>query len=509
MKNGLLVLVIFSLLLAVPASASVEAGIEVVVDNNAVCPCSTLSTEDFGVFIENLDSRTQEYEFELVLPDDEFWSGFIVPNETFAAGEVKSIAAFITASCWIKPGLYQVSVKSLSPVSGKSQIKKFDVEVLKCRWVEVAADEYEVCQGQEAVFDIDFVNEGDNDEKVRIIASEDWVSFEEEVFEIDAGEERTMEVTFLAPEDVDGEHEITLELASEISYVRNRQTINVDVRKCYDTEFTVTPDRQEVCPCRTADFELEIKNTGLMEDEYTIRYGDQSSEMSIASGGSGKVSLSIDVPCDKEAGEYPIDIEIESHSPASSRVVVSVIPIDQCYNVYVYSEDAVNVRPVEVGESETYEVVAVNKGRFEQEYELVLEAPYWIYMSDYETALGPGDSKSFYVYAAPEYETGAGEYPISVAAVGENEKASIGFSVVVVSEFNLTEQEEAASEEESAGEEAVEEAGDNITVESTIPTGEVVGDETEGRPWSQIVLISILAIAVVFVLVLRFVVMMK
>ncbi len=514
MKKVFFILVMFSLLFAFPASASIEAGIEVVVDSNTVCPCSTLSAGDFEVFAENLDSRAQEYEFELVLPNDDLWSGFIVPSETFAAGEVKSIAAFITPSCWVKPGVYQVSVKSSSPISGKTRIEDFEVEVLKCRWVEIAADHYEICQGQESTFDLTLINEGDNDEKVEITASEDWVTFDEAIFEIDAGEEKELEVTFLAPEGVEGEREITLELASQISYVRNRQTITADVRNCYDTEFTVAPERQEVCPCGTAGFELEIKNTGLMEDQYTIRYGGQSSEMSIVEGGTGKISLSIDVPCDKEAGEYPIEIEIESHSPESSTVVVGVFPAEQCYNVYLYSEDAADAEPLAVGESGTYEVVAVNKGMFSQEYELAVEAPYWVYMSDYETELSPEESKLFYVYAAPEYETGSGSYPVIVEAIGENEKGSIEFDIVVVSDFTPTE-EEVAAPEEQAGEEAAEEpAGEdaegNVTeVESAVPTGQVVGEEAGERPWSQILLISILAIAVVFVLVLRFVVMMK
>ncbi len=495
MKNGLLVFLIVSLLFAVPAAASVEAGIEVDIEKNALCPCSTLTNEDFQVIATNLDSRTQKYEFELILPEDELWSGFIVPNESFAGNEAKSIAAFITPSCWVRPGVYEVGVKSISPVSGKTNIKKFDIEVLKCRWVEVVPGTYDVCQGKEATFDLKIVNDGDNDEKVMITASEDWLTFENDVFEIESGKGKTLGMTFLAPEDVEGEKEITLELASQISYVRNRETITANVRKCYETEFTVNPERQDVCPCGTADFTLEIKNMGLMEDQYTIRYGEQSSQMSIAEGGTGKVALSIDVPCDKEAGEYPLEIEIDSNAPVSSTVTVGVFPSEQCYNVYLYSEDAVNVKTVNVGESDAYEVVAANKGMFAQEYELALEAPQWVHMSDYSAELGPGESKSFFVYAAPEYETEAGSYPISVSAVGEHEEASVEFEIVVTTEFTP------AAEGEPG-----------ITVESSVPTGEVVGEgtaEEETRPWSQIVMISILAVAVVFVLVLRFVVMMK
>ena len=43
----------------------------------------------------------------------------------------------------------------------------------------------------------------------------------------------------------------------------------------------------------------------------------------------------------------------------------------------------------------------------------------------------------------------------------------------------------------------------------SIPAGEAVGGEGSDRSWSQIVMITILAIGVVFVLILRFVVMMK
>ncbi len=509
MKYAFIAFLIAALMAATPAAALVEADVQVDVHSNTLCPCSTLTTEDFEVFVKNMDSRTQEYRLELILPDDELWSGFIVPNVTLSANDVQIAAAFVTSSCWVKPGVYTVGVKVISPVSGESSVKNFDVEVLKCRWVEVTADEYELCQEEESTVELTFVNDGDRDEKIKLSTSEAWAVFPDDSLEIARGEEKTVELVFTPSDDIEGEQTVTLNLDSEISYMRNKEKLSATVRDCYGTELSVEPSRQNVCPCQTADFTLEVKNAGLLEDQYTIRYGDESSEMSIVRNGTGKVSLAIDVPCDKEEGDYPLEIEIDSNDPVSSTVIVGVLSAFECYNVYLYSEDAVNVRPVEIGESETYEIVAVNKGKFTQSYELVLDAPYWIHMSDYGTELAPGNEKFFYVYAAPEYAVEAGSYPVYVAAVGENEKASIEFEVVVVSNFTITEEdEEAVAEEAAETEEPSDALGEEMEADISLPTGQVIG-EGEDRPWSQIVMISILAIAVVFVLVLRFVIMMK
>ncbi len=527
MKNGLSLFVIFSLLLAVNASAAVQAGIDIEIESSTLCPCSTLSAEDFKVFVTNMDSRTQEYEFSLTLPDNELWSGFIVPNESFTGDETKSVAAFVTPSCWVKPGIYRIGVNAVSPVSGEMTTRNFDVEVLKCRWVNVATEEYEICQEDISYAELTFTNEGDNDENVKLSTDTNWAVFAEETLEISGGEEKTVKLLFKPPEEFEGETIITLNMESEISYMRNREDMVAIVKNCHETEFTVEPVRQDVCPCQTADFSLEIKNAGIMEDEYTIMYGDQSSVMSVADNGTGMVALSIEVPCDKEEGEYPLQIAIDSNDPVNSTVVVGVLPSLECYNAYLYSDDAVNVKPVGVGESDTYEMFLANRGKFDQSYSLGIEAPEWVHMSDYEAYVAVGGEEVFYVYAAPEYEVEAGGYPVYVGALGENDGASIEFEVVVVSNFTVTEEEvetvdEVSEEtEEVAEEEQVEDVVSkeedtgsediSIEVDTSIPTGEVVSEDNavSEKPWSQVVMISILAVAVVFVLVLRFVVMMK
>jgi len=506
MKYALLAVFLVALLWAAPASAVIEAGIDVNMHTSSLCPCSTLAAEDFDVLVTNLDARPQVYNLELVLPDDELWSGFIVPYANLSGNEMKKAAAFITPSCWAKPGMYTIAVRAVSEESGKVTEKTFDVEVLKCKWVEASVAEQDTCQGKESRFDIEFTNEGDSDEKVRLLPSEDWVSFSTDEFSIANGEKKTVEAAVIPPDGLEGSKDITVEVQSEISYMRNRFTIPLKVSKCYGTELTVSPESAQVCPCRSAEFMLVIKNTGLMEDEYTINYGGQSSSMLIGSGETGNASLTIEVPCDKEAGEYPLDVSVDANEPASSSFIVEVLPQKTCYDLYLYSDDAVNVKAVKVGESETYALVLFNRGKFSESYRISLDGPSWTHLSEHEAELAPGEKTEFYIYAAPEFETQAGSYPVTVTASAEHESTSLQFEIVAVSNFTVTE-----STDESVQEAAADnESNETSEYHQDIPTaGNVVGSGGFGDSWTQIAMISLLGMIVVVILVIRFVFLIR
>ncbi len=515
---------VFALVLLSPSVlAYTDASIDIRSRVNATCPCSTLTGDDMNVVVKNLGTSRETYQLYLILPDDDLWSGFISPTITLSPEEEGSAGAvFITPSCTVEPGVYTVGVMVKSTVSDKAFVKEFDLRVLPCHWFVFETGEYDLCQGIDSLFEIGIENEGISDEKVELSASEDWVSFPVSTVEIEKDGEEMVNVLFSPPADEFGLKNVTIMARSLTSYATREKTITANVRECYSADIDIEPSALEVCPCKAARFVLEIRNMGLMEDMYQVTYSNKSSEVTLAPGDGEGVMVSVDIPCDAEGGDYPLEVSIDSHTPEMIEAIIGVKPYDECYAVSMSIDD--RSKEVEVGKAVTFTMEIENTGEFEQVYELLVDAPGWVHLSDSQARLAPGEGKDIYLYAAPNYYIQAGSYSAAVSAMSETEQAGLELEIDVQSEFSIEPGEE-ANETPPAPEEVIvpeppappEEAGEigegeNITLNISIPTGAVVVGEAadeEDRPWTQIMLLTVLAIGVVFILILRFVIMIK
>jgi len=495
--SAFLIFTLFSLSPSVFAYS--DAGIEIQCRVNATCPCSTLTPDDINVLVTNLGTSRETYQLSLDLPAGGLWSGFIPPTITLSPEEQGSAGAiFITPSCGVEPGIYTLGVVANSTISDKSFSEEFEIEVLPCHWLEIEADEYELCQGIDSSFDIGITNDGISDEKIKVSASEEWVTFPVSMIEVEEGEKKTVEMLFSPPADEAGMKNVTISVESLTSYARREKTILTNIRECYSGAISIEPMRRDVCPCKTAGFSLKIGNTGLLEDTYVIMYNNQSSEISVGPGETGRVELSVDVPCDKEQGDYPVLITMDSRTPGKTSVTLGVLPMRDCYSVLLSTENS--TKTVAVGKAVTYRFTITNNGKFSQVYELLIDAPGWVHLSDSRLELEPGGGGDVYLYAAPNYYTQAGNYSAAVSAVSEIEQAGLEFKVNVLSgfSFDINETPEGIL------------SASNITMNISIPTGGIIaGEDEKETSWTQIMMLTILALGVVIILILRFVIMLK
>lgn len=527
MKNLYAAYVLIALVLISPtALAYTDVGIDVQTRVSSTCPCTTLTGEDINVIIKNLGTSRETYQLSLALPDDETWSGFISPTITLSPDEEGSVGAFfLTPSCSVDPGTYSVGVMVNSTSSGKGYLKEFEVGVLTCHGIEIEAEEFKLCQGIESVLSINVSNTGMGDERIKLTASESWIGFPAKTIDIDKGEEIEVSVLFSPPGDESGKKIFTVTAESTTSYASAEETYTADVRVCYSSVASIEPERIVVCPCETAEFVLSIYNTGLMVDTFVVSFNDGSSEMTIWPGEKDELKVPIDIPCDMEEGEYTVVVSIESMTSGTAEAAIDVLSSSECYSVSLTTGN--DMETVEVGKAVTYTITISNDGRFDQEYELLIDAPDWIHLSKKQVALGPGEGKDVYLYAAPNYYIAAGNYSAALSAMSETEQAGLEFKVNVNSDFsieeaippdveepltdNKTEAVVIPPDSDTGQEDQVREGDGNITMNISIPTGGLIaGDaEEQDRPWNQIMLLTILAIGVVVILILRFVIMIK
>jgi len=488
MKASLMAFLIIAFIAAVPAQAYSEASIDVKLANGTLCPCSTLTSDDVSVTVKNTGTSTETYQLELELPDEGSWSGFISPSMKLSPGEEGKATVFITPSCGVEPGKYDITVVAKSPASDKSFTQDFTLEVMKCHWIDIVAKDYELCQGIESKKKITITNGGVSSETVIIKSSAPWVTPAVNQTEIKRGDKKEIELLFSPGKDIAGMQDVKLTVESVTSYAKNEQTLKVNVLKCYSSDIKIEPLRQQVCPCQTADFTLTVENTGLKEDEFLVTFENQSSRMSISAGDSGKFSFSVNIPCDRKAGNYTIPVKVDSSTLHKANPTITVLPSSLCYGVGLSSD--YTRATVGVGSGMVYKFTVKNKGKFAQAYDLQLDAPEWVHLSESRVELPAGEQVDVYIYAAPYYYTDQGNYTAKVTAVTETEKSSIDFMLNVKSDYTF------------------DRITDNVSMNISIPTGGVVGAET-GTSQAQILMISILAIGVVVILILRFVIMMK
>lgn len=510
-------LLILLVLISPTALAYTDVGIDVQTRVSDSCPCSTLTGEDINVIIKNIGTSRETYQLSLVLPDDETWSGFISPTITLSPDEEGSVGAFfLTPSCSVDPGTYTVGVMVNSTSSGKGYLKEFDVGVLTCHAIGIEAEEFQLCQGIESLLSINLSNTGMSDERIILTSSESWIGFPVKTIDIDEGEEVEVSVIFSPPGDESGTKSFTVTAESTTSYAMAEETYTSDVRVCYSSAASIVPDGIEVCPCETAEFVLSIYNTGLMEDTFIVSFSDGSSEMTIGPGEKDGLKIPVDIPCDMEEGEYSVVVSIESMTSGTAEAAIDVLSTSDCYSVSLTTVN--DMETVEVGKAVTYTITISNDGRFDQEYELLVDAPDWVHMSEKQVALGPGDEKDVYLYAAPNYYIAEGNYSAALSAMSDTEQAGLEFKVNVNSDFSI---EDAPlpdnktvvviPDSDSGQADQVQEDDGNITMNISIPTGGVIAGDPEelDRPWNQIMLLTILAIGVVVILILRFVIMIK
>ena len=498
MKKFLAVFAMVILAVSVQAAAA-ETG------QLSVCPCSTVTPEMVSVILENTEEIPQDYDVELMLPDSETWSGFAVPEISLGPHEEKAVPVFITPSCSVVPGVYEVGIKATS-VSGEKQELLFEIVIEKCHWVDFEPGEYEICQEALSTTEITIENNGGNKESLVISSDADWISFPEQKFTVESGESMSVEALFDPGEDVIGDVEAAVKLESETSYFSTEKMLKAKVSRCFANNVYVDPESQDVCPCMEANFTLFVENIGMLEDNYVVSYNEQTGEMVIKPNETGEVELSFEVPCDKEPGEYPLTVSVESVYPKEATMNVNVVPHDECYGVTLLAQENVSM-DVEVGKAFSYMFTVYNDGIFMKDYELVMDAPSWIHVSEKSVKLEPDASKDIYLYIAPDYSVEAGNYSVSIAFVGENEQDRKEFVVYVNSDY-VTPSDGQGQGESPDGEPSAD-GGDGVSMNISVPTGDVVGIETGDRPWTQIILITILAVGVVIILILRFVVLIK
>lgn len=381
---------------------------------------------EYALTIKN--TGLKEDTFSIFAPNS--WVEAMETDVTLGAGNSANIKVTATPDT---TGTHEVMVTVTSNAdTGNSKKASSLAMAVECRSVAVIASpaEQSVCSGlPPVVFDISVKNTGTIEGTYTLTSTHG--TLEDTDFELDAGESEATKLT--VPLDGMAEGKATITVKAEGGEVYDEEQITLVVENCYSAELTTEPEVQYVCPYDTASYIITLKNTGQLEDNYTLRYGDETEEISLQPSESESYQLTFLVPFE-DSGVYVVSSFADSeHISLTSTAALNVNPMNLCYNAEINAEEKVCIKPCTIDECETITVDAVieNTGEKPVLYNISVEGPEWVYMEPTELDLEGAESGNAYIYLSPGFDVEEKTYTITIKAVSEYVSKMHNIDVIV------------------------------------------------------------------------------
>lgn len=345
-------------------------------DRISSCPDTVLS--DIDVQVTNLGGETDTVLLSLDWPAD---LGFIKTFQTLASGETAFVSPFwITLPFNLEPGIYHAKVTAKSSVTADEVTKDIEIEILRCRSVNIIVDDdfERSCQETQepVVYDLEVVNQGKWQETFDLSASVDWADLSKSEVTIASEGSETVSLVLNPPAGISvGTHTVFVTARSTESYATASASVEMDVVDCFDYSTKLEPESQSACLGEGRDFELTINNIGDEDDEYAIAAPEwifpDKTRVAVNAGDSGIIELTV-VPTDKGIQTFEVTITSERDPEAAPEKVSGIINVEECRGV------AVIVAPTEAsvckGESVEFSVSIKNTGSVEGTFDITASA---------------------------------------------------------------------------------------------------------------------------------------
>jgi uncharacterized membrane protein len=241
MKQSLLLAFALTFMVLVGLGSASSFDIQLSDQSVSSCP-GTANTIKVG--IENMYRDADTIYLSLELPAG--WSGFVQPDVTLGSGDSETIPVYITPTpCNAGAGTFTATLNAESAMTGDEVSKAIEIETIKCHYVSIdIGDTYrDICQenGEGKTIGVVIKNEGKFEEAFRLSTDTEWARFSDSSIVLDGGEERTVQLNMEPPEEVSGLQAIVVSAASDSSYAAVSDTLQMNIRNCFDFEASLTP----------------------------------------------------------------------------------------------------------------------------------------------------------------------------------------------------------------------------------------------------------------------------
>ena len=289
------------------------------------------SAEALKYKIEITNKGKWEEEFELTT--DKSWASFSQDKITLSSQETKSVEVTATAPADID-GEQVIGLTVKSTTSYTSDTDSVKVFIIKCYDFSgtISPLEHTVCVGRSKTYTISIANEGTN-EDTYLLTAPDWVELSEKSLTIPAGQMRQIEA--VATPTSAGKQTFDIEVASQ-NYPNIKKTIvgTINGEECRGVAVIVIPTEITACKGSEVVLNLAIKNTGTIDNTFTVKSSHgtpKDSSLVIGAGETKSTEIKIDTDNFSEEEVVLIDVTDGVVSDQES----AILKIEECYSADV------------------------------------------------------------------------------------------------------------------------------------------------------------------------------
>lgn len=414
-------MIFFALVVATFAKA--DFSVTTNLTTNIVCPSSTIVIEDIvtaatpGAFTITIGGTASS--FTTTVP-----SGFWLEQD-----EQEVIYSYITPSSKVSPGSYVLEVTIAQGGVVKTQRHTIIVENCHNAVIKIEPQTQAICACEQKSFTLTLSNLGNYLENYILSVegpAKDWINLSSKEITLGSNKSTTITAYVMTPCNIRGNYEVNFVAKSKSEYAKANAKANIDVVSCYDYSISTEKNYYSICEAEKLTIPVKIKNFGTQSNIYKINMKGPNwatldlKQITIEKDKEGTFNI-IAQPPYKIQGNFTIFLEVMSEYGKVLKKHDVRIDVAKCYDVAVTIEEDKDKMCNAL--SNTYSVVVRNTGNFQNTYDIVLEAPEWVTISEKRLTLNASKEKSITLDVHPPYDTKEDTYEIKVKAVDAISKA--------------------------------------------------------------------------------------
>ncbi|MBS3073334.1 hypothetical protein J4465_00870 [Candidatus Pacearchaeota archaeon] len=434
-KNILVFVSFLFLALAFVGYANAEFYIATNITTNTVCPSNTIvlttsvSTTTPGAFTVTQSGSAAN--FATTVP-----SGFYLePYQN------NIVYTYLTPSTKFSPGLYYLDLQIAS--NGQVRTSHQLIVVENCHNTELIAEPttQTICSCEQKFVKYTLYNKGKYIENYKISAdgiAAAWTNLSLTELTIPGNSSREFFAYISTPCNTIGRYELNVVAKSESEYSQTNAKSSFNTVSCYD--YTVIPEKYfySVCENEKLVVPITLANNGVKNNNYKINLDaptwatiDQK-ELNIPVNSSKTLNLLVQPPF-KTIGNYTAKIDVLSTEGKIIKKQEITIESKNCYGVYTEIQSTKDRMCNAL--TKTYSVLIKNTGKFQNTYDLVLDAPNWVTLSEKHFTLNTSGEKQITLDVHPPYNSLPATSEIKIIAIDKisNYSASHSLSLSTIS----------------------------------------------------------------------------
>ncbi|MEM2089625.1 MAG: hypothetical protein QXL88_00830 [Candidatus Pacearchaeota archaeon] len=409
MKKSLVFLFATFILFTLAFSARAEISVESKLITNAVCPSGT-------IVIEEQVSSSISDSFTIALSGTASKFATAVPSGfSLAAGETKSFFIYITPSSRATPGTYVLEISIIGLKASKRLSHEIIVENCRKTTLEVFPSRDKICACESKSFELKLSNKGIYLENYVLSlegSAAKWINLSGTSFSLAKNTSVVIPAQISIPCDVKGNYSATFKAKSTSLLAQAETSLQLEIVPCYDYSIEAK-SYLELCENEKIVLPVTLKNFGTADNLYKINVKAPSwvaldkKSLEVASNKQDAFNLIIKPPFNT-TGDFSIIIQTLSEKGKIMKELEIKLKVFSCYGVTLETEKKQD--KICVGLNKNYAATIKNIGKFNNTFNILLEAPSWASVTEKTITLGPEEAKNFSLVLSPAKDVKPTDY---------------------------------------------------------------------------------------------------